>query len=354
MKKSIYFIASCAVALASCSQTDVIEEGIQSNAIGFENIVSKPGRADLTKTSMNKFYVYAYYTKANMTANPVNVFDGEEISLSGDTWGYANTRYWVPDATYYFYAYSCQNSAITSANGTLGMNLNGNTTDARALNISDYICNDSHQHDLVFASNTGIVGKDKAEEGASEPNNKKVGFTFKHILTKVNAEFISQFAPDYDIVISDVKIVNMYDKGDYNSSKNEWGGAERTVDDKTVTLAVSATNNIATADPDATKAKTVKTAAGYVLPHEYSESWVRLEFKIEVKQGNDVFLSRNMVGSWQPNWKVGYSYTYKINISGTAANLEPIVFESKDNMNIDDWTNGNEDAEKIDFNFSAN
>ena len=34
-------MAGCAVALASCTQTDVIEEGVQSSAIGFENAVNK-------------------------------------------------------------------------------------------------------------------------------------------------------------------------------------------------------------------------------------------------------------------------------------------------------------------------
>ncbi|MDE6394660.1 MAG: hypothetical protein K2K77_04890, partial [Duncaniella sp.] len=76
----------------------------------------------------------------------------------------------------------------------------------------------------------------------------------------------------------------------------------------------------------------------------------KITFTIQVKQGNDVFLSRNMSGTWKPDWKTGYSYTYNIAITGTATNLEPIVFETKENMNVA----GFEEGSTPPITFSAN
>ena len=361
MKKVLSLLAVGAFAFTACTSDEVIDESFaQTNAIGFSSNVKKGSRAkDLTQDNLTKFQVYAYYTKAGMTANPVNVFDGEEVILSGTDWGYTNTRYWVPDATYYFYAYSCGNQGITIAdNGKLLMNLdNAQAPDVekRALNILDFKCDNTHQHDLIFASKEGYVGKDKSE--TATPANDKVGFSFNHILTKVNAVFSSEFAPGYDIVISNVKIENIHDKGSFNpkggeDNKGKWT-TSRTVADKFVELTVEASKNIASAAASADEdPKTVTTATAFVLPHTYAEDAAKITFTIEVKQGNDVFLSRNMSGTWKPDWKTGYSYTYKIAITGSATNLEPIVFETKENMNVDDWTSGSTGT--VEMTFSAN
>lgn len=361
MKKSFLFLAVCAAAMTACTSEDVIEEGVQGNAIGFESVVGKASRAtDLTKANLTKFYVYSYYTQEGKTANPVQVFDGEEVTLSGSTWGYANTRYWVPGSTYYFYAYSCGNNEITSY-GEPGMNLatSGNVN-SRALKISNFVCNNSHQHDLIYASNEGYVGKDNSGDAAA-PANKKVGFTFKHALTKVNAIFSSEFAPGYDIRISNVRLVNMYDEGDYDPKANEgeeWANVSRktTTPQPFVNLNVTTTDNknIASAAEDEADVQKVTTATAFVIPHEYTESYVTLAFTIEVLQNNEVFLSRNMTGTWQPNWKTGYSYTYQVAISGNTTDLEPIVFETKENMDVEDWNPDNTAAEKVEFTFSAN
>lgn len=354
MKKSILFIAAGALALSACTSSEVIEEGVQSNAIGFQTVIGKPSRAvTLIKDNLTKFYVYSYYTKSGMTANPVNVFEGQEVYLDTETkaWKYDDTRYWVSGGTYNFYAYSCNSTAITTANGNPAMDLTASDATGRALNINDYVCNKDHQNDLIFASTENVTGKEAAAPEEA-PANSKVAFTFKHILTKINAVFTSEFASGYDIVVSNVKLVNVRDKGNYNPKGDPaWEEVKRTKDDSEVLLEVSSDNNVATDDEDETKVKKVTTGDAFVIPFAYTEANVRLEFNIQVKQGNDVFLSRTLKGTWKPNWVPGYSYTYQIKITGTAANLEPIVFETADNMNIDGFTVGTNVPE---IEFSAN
>lgn len=350
MKKSLFILAVCAAGLTACTSTEVVEEGVQGNAIGFQQVVNKESRA-LTSGeggNFNKFYVYSYYTQPTAPNNPVNVFDGEEVTLNGDAWGYVNTRYWVPGATYRFYAYSCQNA--TPAGAEAGMNLEGETLQQRALKITGYT---THiHHDLIFATNDGgIVGKEKDQ-------NAKVALTFKHILSKINVVFDSEFAPGYDIVVRNVSIQNIYDKANYNPyGTPTWSGATRTSTDETnptkIELALITGENVASAaDPNEEDSEEVKakTVDGYVIPHEYSTSLVKLVFTIDVKQGNDVMFSRTLTGQWSPNWEEGKAYTYNVTINGTASDLDPIVFETT--QNIDGWGDG--DTSEVEMSFSAN
>ena len=352
MKKTIFCLAAGAMALTACTSTDVIEEGIQSNAIGFQTVVGKQSRAtDLTKANLNNFQVYSYYTITGKEGNPVSVFDGEAVTLKDGAWSYTNTRYWVPGATYYFYAYSCGNQKMTSNNGVPAINTTNAGVMTQGFTLSDFSCNSTHQHDLIFATNEGYIAKEAAAENQPAANSK-VGFTFKHILTKVNAEFTSEFAPGYDIEVSNVQISNIRDNGDFNSTKEEgqeWT-ATRSANDMFVNLGLTEPNNVASNAETADQIKKAITDAAYVIPHEYTESEVKLTFNIKVKQGNDTFLDRNLTGTWKPNWKMGYSYTYKIAITGTTANLEPIVFETAENMNVE----GFEEGSAPEINFSAN
>ena len=351
MKKSFLFLAVCAAALTACTSEEVIEEGVQSNAIGFQNLISKESRALTTGEggTFNKFYVYGYYTQADATNNPVSVFDGEEVTLKDGVWSYDNTRYWVPGANYRFYAFSCENAKPTTPD--VGLNLEGGTKEQRALKIVGYTTH--NHHDLVFATNDdGIIGKNKGE------GNEKVALTFKHILSKIKVEFDSEFAPGYDIEVSKVSIQNVYDKADYNPySTPTWGNVTRTSTDEinptTLDLALIADKNISSAaDPNVEGSEELKAATvdGYVIPHEYSTSLVKLVFTIDVKQGNDVMFSRTLTGSWSPKWEEGKAYKYNVKINGSAAELEPIVFETS--QDIDGWDAG--DTSEVNMSFSAN
>lgn len=354
MKKSILFIAAGALALSACTSSEVIEEGVQSNAIGFQNVVSKESRA-LTSADLKFFSVYGYYVTENDNT-PVVVFNGQDVArtdVSKNEWTYTPTRYWVPGATYRFYAYSCEGTEFTAATGQASLG-SGNDVAGRALRLRNVICDGSHQHDLIFASN------DEGIKGAGEETNTNapVAFTFKHILSKINVVFSSGFPVGYEITVSDVKIKNFNDKGNYNpttgwanhSESNQTNSAE-------IALTVDGTANIAAAATDAANVKKVTTGIGYVIPYLYSDAEtsndeaVELEFKVVVKNNNgESILTNTLTGTWYPKWQAGFTYTYNVTIDGDATALWPIVFETA--QNIDDWTNGSTGA--VDMKFSAN
>lgn len=361
MKKSIFLLAVGAMALTACTQSEVVEEGVQSNVIGFQNMVGKETRVPLDQSTLDHFYVYAYYTlsEGENMGKAVQVFSGEEVSLSGTEWTYSPARYWVPDAQYYFYAYSCENKDL--ANGTPVMNLDGETAAARALRITNFICDNTHQHDFVIAKNVTLKGLDSSGD-KNKPANSKVAFNFKHILTKINVKFESEFATGYDIEISDVSITNIRNKGTYSAASETWSSQTRTKEENasegdygTFVKFQGFVNdkNIASKGATAAEDVTATTTDCYVLPYSYTtEGDVKLRFHIDVVDNatGQTILRRDMAGSWAPNWTSGMGYTYTVNITGTAADLEPIVFQTA--QSIDGWGDG--DTSEVNMVFSAN
>ncbi|MDE5567091.1 MAG: fimbrillin family protein [Muribaculaceae bacterium] len=345
MKKSFLFLAVCAAALTACTSEEVIEEGVQSNAIGFQQIVNKPSRGLDAENPLTAFYVFGYYTTAEYPTEPVTIFSGDKVTKTGENdgkgvWGYDNARYWVPDATYKFFAYSCENNNgplnEEAANGTAGMthDANGYPT----VKIAEYICNNDHQHDLVFAVKENVVGKEK--------DNAAVALTFSHLLTKLKVKFVSKFPNDYKLKISNVQISNIYTKATYSlaySATAQSGNATWTTSGETeYALNVKdGSNMVASAEIPAVgetpkvDAVNAETAEAYVIPHKYTTTNVQVSFKVDFVNGDNVMMSRVFTGSWTPDWQAGYSYLYTINVTGSAASLEKIEFGDP---TVGDWT----------------
>lgn len=347
MKKELFLTILGILTFSGCTSSDVLEESIQTDAIGFENVVRKPTRAggvndnsvsgDLTSANLDEIYVYGYYTPENNNTNYIQIFYEQLVAKSDGVWTYNNTRYWVPDAKYNFYAYSCGDIKLKNEKGTPSLDLINDKD--RVLRITDYICDETHQHDLIYAFKEGIIGK-KAGAG-----NSKVGFDFKHILTKISAEFVSDFDSSYDIYISDVKVQNIRNKGAYDPTIKDsycWKDVNRTKENVTVNLSVPTNSK-------ASGLSTIKTGSAYVIPYNYSNGDVQLLFDVVVKKGDQQIMSRHMKGSWSPNWTIGYNYNYRIRITGTAASLDKIEFA---NMNVSEWAGTG--VTDVDITFSVN
>ncbi len=338
MKHQFLWLALGATALTACTSTDVVEEGPQSNAIGFENVINKSVRAgvvsgDLDGNNFDKFVVYGYYTKNGLEAHPIQVFDGVEVTKTGDgMWTYQGTRYWNVESTYYFYAYSCADIALMTDEsgkrpyGNPFLNITGTTEEDRTLRITDYICNRDHQHDLIC---------DAAEDIPSQPSgNGNVKFTFKHALCKVSAEFVNDLPDIYDVYVSNVKLVNFYDKGNLNVTDNklEWSMPNRSETTPDIAMNINGDNKATSTlkkYEEGASASRVKVDPVYMLPVSYDNANLRFEFTITVKEGDDIFLERNIKGSFMPSWSWGNQYKYLIHITGSTAQLEEIKFEAE-------------------------
>lgn len=349
MKKILLSLASVTTILTACTSQEVIDESsIQGNAIGFENVVNKPTRADdphqgvsLTKSTFDNFYVFGYYTKDGMDNSAVQIFNTEEVKLTNGKWVYTNPRYWNPGCTYYFYAYSCGDLKLSNAYGTFSMDMTGTTTEKRALVINGYLCDYRHQHDLIYAENEGIVGKEKPKNGTATAN-QPVRFTFRHLLTMISASFKSSFPTGYKIRISNVRMVNIKNTASYNPR------ATVTWYNQQIELLPNSANPYIELDVDKTKtteagdSKGIETQIGFAIPYNYNVAAtgnVTLTFDMDVIRDGKVVLQRNLRGNFNPNWESGKKYNYSIVIAGTDADLEAIAFETATDP-ITGWESG--------------
>lgn len=348
-------MAAGVMTLAACTSEDVVDESkTQSNAISFENVVNKATRAidgDLNLKTFDQFMVYGYYLKPQMTT-PIQIFNGVPVNASKDNdgnitgWSYAGTRYWVPDCSYFFYAYSCGNAELATGFGSAGMSLfdQVNTSvDSRALILQKYLCDQSHNHDLITAENETIT--------ATEKKNPQVALEFSHALCKIKAEFTTDFPDDYKVYVSNVFVTSYYRYADFNVGKGEWsnfGGKDNT---NPITLNVLAEKDMNFVTNKA--GSELQTSEAFIIPKIYdavNNDNVELHFSIDVKKDGVLILQRNIHGTWSPQWNKGNIYQYSINISGSTAGIEPIVFAASQSLTGNqDWT----DSGKVEMVFGV-
>ena len=188
MKKVIFALAAV-VALAACSQEDVIVAD-KGAAIGFDTFVGKATRVDdktLTTGNLKNFAVYGAVTNTvGETDATALIFNNVEVVKNGEgmeagayagqaktEWKYAGTQYWIAGATYDFAAvapFSCgQKNAFNATTKTT--TIKNFTNDAVT--------------DLLYAETLGVEGADKG--------NDPVGFDFRHVLSKVKFSFENQY-----------------------------------------------------------------------------------------------------------------------------------------------------------------
>lgn len=338
MKKHLISLVVGLLTLTACTSEDIIKKSPQSNTIGFENVVNKHTRVDgdLTTKTFDTFLVYGYYTKEQMST-PIQIFNGVQVlkginSATGkEEWTYDGVRYWIPKCTYYFYAYSCGDLALSTGKGSPAMTLTNETSvDGRALAIMSYRCDGTHQHDLVAAESEGIV--------ALESQNPQVSLSFKHALCKIKAVFTTDFPKGYQIKISNVKISEFYNIADYNVGTNVWSEF-KSVENPFTTLSIDEKNNVLTSSTDSS----VETGEAFLIPKHYSNTEnVKIHFTIEVSKDGEVILQRNITGTWSPKWESSSMYKYNINITGSSAGIEPIVFAASQTLGSSTWGSSTE------------
>lgn len=369
MKRRFFYLAAGALALAACTSEEVLNEGALSNAIGFENVVGKQSRAsydgvDVSAENLMHFCVFGYYTNPNTPTQAVLVFNNELVSKTKNdegqyTWKYNNTRYWVPNANYYFYAYSCGDVKLNSDFGSFTMDTDAGLVNDRVLKINGYVCDATHQHDLLFASKEEVKPTTDAE-GINITGNTNVAFKFDHILSKIDTKFYSEFAPDYTVEITDIKVSNIRNTGDYDPKKGWQNQQRKSIGTQDPYVVIHGSTPLVAqkggeieyvnGTKETITALVPTSNFAFVLPHTYTGAEVTLSFEITVKKEGKVILSRILSGSWKPTWVQGNWYTYTIKITGDAANLTPIVFTTETDP-ITGWTSG---ETPTDITFSAN
>lgn len=188
--KKILFAAVAVIAMAACSNEDVISRPALP-MIGFDTFVENSTRAnDLVKGEFD-FGVFGLVEKGD---NSALIFDNQKVNADGS---YGPAQYWIAAAQYYFTAIA----PYTNANWTY------TTTNAHSGTITFDNSAAAANQDLIFAYN-----KPAQTPTAITAQPAKVGFTFNHMLSRVRFTFTNGFGEGSNIKLEvyDVTITDAY------------------------------------------------------------------------------------------------------------------------------------------------
>ena len=209
MKKVIFALAAV-VALAACSNEEVIVAD-KGAAIGFDTFVENSTRATDPSLTVDKmkttgFGVYGFVTNT-VDENDVTapLFTNEKISWDAEAnngagaWTYDDKQYWMDGATYDFAAIAPYNAYRDVVAATTGVTLN---------------FTNNGETDLLYAQNNAVDGSAHSE----------VGFTFKHLLSKVKFTFTNNYdATNTVIAVKNIVIDDAYAEGVANLGRDANG-----------------------------------------------------------------------------------------------------------------------------------
>lgn len=327
MKKGLFVFGMAIAALTGCTQSDVLDVA-DSRAIGFDAFVGKPTRADVTNVDFASFWVFGSFNPESTNWTPF--YTNINVSKGGDpsTWTPEKLAYWTMEKDHRFGAY---------ADGTAKLNTTGAVTfypsqgTSGQLSFKDYSVGDN---DLVAAISTNYNW-----DGSSDAPT--VGFTFKHLLSKVEFVFTSDASDLYTMKVTNIKITgNGAPTTPNNPTKKascDYTGAENTT--WTVSSGDGATGNYDYGNLDNCLATPVaNSVVKYVIPQS---SDLKLSFSIEfLINGTQIAKKDNVTadldGSTISAWESGsyYRYTVKLNPEQVNPDLKVIEFE---NISVEDW-----------------
>lgn len=317
MKKSFLMFGVAAMALASCTQNEVVEYA-DSRAIQFDTFVNNNTRAGITEIGsteeLTEYYVYGYHS------NDVPVFENVKVTSSG----VEKSAYWQQGKIYNFAAYSDGNAELISG---VGFDAESNT-----LTISNYTPNNSK--DLVAAVANELTCSDPQTQG-------EVGLSFKHMLSQVKFTFNNDNSRSYTMKISDIKISDAIKTGTgtlVGNSVATWSGdltgegVEAYSFDGLDDIAEDGTHSTACLVIPQNNAdlKVTFTATFWDEGSSETQPIKKGQFVASLKYDN----SDSVTGTETSKWTAGFRYNYTVTINGDDINdtqnpgtLYPIEFD---------------------------
>ena len=252
MKKVIFALAAV-VALAACSQEDVIVAD-KGAAIGFDTFVENSTRSvyDPSYTNAKPFANFGVFG----TVEGAELFNNKTVTGSGvgenASWTYTGTQYWIVGAKYNFAAVAPQTVMVNDVKTDVYTNASYAVTsseeDGEKVYTGTTILSfaNNGKIDLLYAEAKaeGEVGSGDAEN----PANDKVEFNFRHVLSKVKFSFENAYnASNATIRVKDVKILDAYASGVATLNANTaWTPANPSLELAFGNVALTAEDNAAT------------------------------------------------------------------------------------------------------------
>lgn len=329
MKKSFLMLGVAAMALASCTQNEVVEYA-DSRAIQFDAFVGKSTRAvtELETSGLTQFNVFAYHGD--------NIVDYNNVAVTGnndDGWTPAANAYWQADNAYEFAAYSDQNKAITSESGV--------SFAGKTLTFTGYTVDEK---DLV-AAQTSVASQTDVNSYTA------VNLTFYHMLSQIKFTFTNSDAADYNLAISNIKITagktanGTFTMTDLGAPSITWNAT----DSNNGVYTIANITDIAEGANQTTESESL-----LILPQNTDNLKVTFTATLtdaggaKIAEGNFEASLDIDGGAQTSNWMPGYRYNYTATLNGGDVPVYPTDPEDPDakpkkiefsNVTVNPWEN---------------
>lgn len=196
MKKSLFMMGMAALALASCTNEEMVNIPT-SKAIGFDVFVGNTTKAvtpidlDALKAG-DGFYVFGGYEKVP------DVFANTNVKWNSSAWAYSPLNYWKVGEQYKFAAYAPDINVDPTFSYETG-----------ALTFTGVQSDMANQKDFIVAQIKDPI------TGLAE-NNQPISFTFRHALSMIKIKLTNGFREGVKVnVNNDFKIEGINTKGNF-------------------------------------------------------------------------------------------------------------------------------------------
>lgn len=278
MKKGLLMLGAAALALASCTNEEVLNVS-DSRAIGFTGTgIDNITKADITSGSFAQFYVYGGYgTNA--------VFNGISVTKGSDGWGYSPTQYWAA-GTWNFAGYAGGDGVTPTWDNEAGK-----------LTLAVNSAADK-QSDVIFAKKQGISVTD------ATTYNTAVQLDFTHLLSKIQFKFTKEVKSlgGVTVKLKEFKVEGL-------TTKDEWVDGEQTKVQPATTGDYTDFTEAAEIDQD----NGLSTAEFYVIPQDVQE--FKITVTAEITDANSTNIKTGTVTAKVPKtsinkWAAQTKYVY--------------------------------------------
>lgn len=351
MKKSLFAMGMLAMAVASCTNEEVVDIP-SSKGISFNNpYVGTSVRAvDAIETNLGMlqkadsgFYAYGGY------ATVPDVFENTHVtykaSTDGGSWEYSPVSYWVVGESYRFITYAPDMGVDPIRDITFDYG-DGQTNNA-TLTFKGVKIDGNNQRDFVIGKSTVIT--------AQASDNPRVSITMKHALSMIKVTLTDKFRSGVKCKISDFAINGIKTTGNFISNTDPAGNAGSW----TITGAAESTSTFKDNDGvELTENGTTYVNEFIVLPQDVAQGTVTVTFTgalydtdgkpiavpggkidgIDDGNGKDEVLNQKQLTIKIPaiKWAVNSRYHYTANIDGNTFGMNEIIFGDP---TIQDWGN---------------
>ena len=341
--KKILFAAVAVMAMAACSNEDVISRPALP-MIGFDTFVENSTRAaDITADNLANFGVYG--SVVNSQNQQGMIFANQKVTKTTDGYTYSPAQYWIAGAKYDFVAFAPYQSGADATWTYAPAVATGATVATAAENgtITFDNAKAGANQDFLFAATSCNTPATFTQE--PDP----VGFTFNHMLSRVKLSFTNRFQSNGNIklVVKNVHITNTAAVGTLAVAKAESATKAAVADDWTT---VATNNNLDVTFGDvAAAAQLAENGSGstthfYVIP---AEREYNITFDVDLYQAGVYLDTYNRSAKVTVDFTRGMSYDLKATLNQTNTSdegqLYPIEFTV---TRVEKWDNNLETPEE--------